>query len=78
MDGKVSFARLPQPVLAALRRELTAAEYTIDPWGRRQVEGKDKIRQRIKRSPDNADAVLLAYANVAAADERVAGRLIVP
>jgi hypothetical protein len=76
--GKVSFARLPRPVLADLRRELTAPTYTLDVRGRRQVESKDQTKERLKRSPDNADATLLAYADVAPAGERVAGRLEVP
>ena len=32
-QGNVSFARLPQPVLADLRRELTAPTYTLDVRG---------------------------------------------
>jgi hypothetical protein len=76
--GNVSFARLPQFVLTDIRRELTAPTYTLDVRGRRQVESKDQTKERIKRSPDNADAVLLAFANVTAACERVAGRLQVP
>lgn len=76
--GHVSFARLPQPVLAELRRELTAPTYTLDTRGRRQVESKDQTKQRLKRSPDNADATLLAYADVAPSFERVAGRVQVP
>jgi hypothetical protein len=76
--GMVSFARLPQPVLADLRRELTAPTYTIDAHGRRQVEDKEQIKRRLKRSPDNADATLLAFAEVTPAGERVAGRIIVP
>jgi hypothetical protein len=76
--GNVSFARLPQAVLADLRRELTAPTYTLDVRGRRQVEGKDQTKERLRRSPDNADATLLAYANVTSARERVAGRLEVP
>lgn len=76
--GTVSFARLPQVVLADLRKELTAATYTLDVSARRQVESKDQLKTRIKRSPDNADATLLAYANVSAGREKIAGRLIVP
>jgi hypothetical protein len=76
--GNVSFARLPQLVLADLRRELTAPTYTLDIRGRRQVESKDQTKERLKRSPDNADATLLAYTNVSAVGERVAGRLEVP
>ena len=75
--GNVSFARLPPPVLAALRRELTAPTYTLDVRGRREVESKEETKRRLKRSPDNADATLLAFTNVRASRERVVGRVIV-
>jgi hypothetical protein len=77
-DGNVSFARLPQPVLADLRRELTAPTYTFDVRGRRQVESKEQTKERLKRSPDNADATLLAFADVVTARERITGRIKVP
>jgi len=76
--GNVSFARLSHLVLTELRRELTAPTYTLDVRGRRQVESKEQTKERLKRSPDNADATLLAFTNVATACERVAGRLQVP
>ena len=38
----------------------------------------DRTKERLRRSPDNADATLLAYASVASARERIAGRLEVP
>ncbi len=73
--GNISFARLPPAVLAALRRELTAPTYTLDVRGRREVESKQATKQRLKRSPDNADATLLAFANVIPARERIAGHV---
>ncbi len=76
--GNVSFAQLPQQVLADLRRELTAPTYTLDVRGRRQVESKEQTKERLKRSPDNADAALLAFAIVDAGRERVVGRLHIP
>ncbi len=35
--------------------------WTVDAAGRIQVEPKDEIRKRLGRSPDNADALLLAF-----------------
>jgi hypothetical protein len=76
--GNVSFARLPQSVIADLRKELLAPLYTIDARGRRVVEPKVKTKARVGRSPDNADATLLAYANVGRMVERVSGGVEVP
>lgn len=75
--GNVSFAKLPQQVKDDLRRELLAPTYTLDYMGRRVVEPKDKTKDRLGRSPDSADAVLLAYTNVNMID-RVAGKIWVP
>ena len=41
--------------------QLTAPRYEIDASGRIKIESKDDIRERLRRSPDNADALLLAY-----------------
>lgn len=76
--GRVSFAPLPQGVRDDLRVELQAPKYAVDVRGRRVVEAKDRTKERIGRSPDNADAVMLAYANVSTTTERVAGRIEVP
>lgn len=43
-----------------LEAELVAATYTFDTQGRRRAEPKDKIKERIQRSPDRADALALA------------------
>jgi len=41
--------------------QLTAPKYTTDSAGRTVVEPKDETKKRIGRSPDNADALLLAF-----------------
>jgi hypothetical protein len=41
--------------------QLLEPQYELDLKGRIKVEPKDEIRKRIGRSPDNADALLLAY-----------------
>lgn len=49
--------------------EMTAHRYTFDSSGRIRVESKDDVRARIDRSPDNADALLLAFYRPAPAVE---------
>jgi hypothetical protein len=46
--------------------------------GQRVVEKKEDTKARLKRSPDEADAVLLAYSNVSPGVERIVGRLPIP
>ncbi|MFF8482339.1 terminase large subunit domain-containing protein [Streptomyces antibioticus] len=41
--------------------QLTAPKYSVDSAGRTVVEPKAETRKRIGRSPDNADALLLAF-----------------
>lgn len=77
-SGNVSFALLPRQAQEELRRQLPAPLYTLDARGRRVVEPKDKTKQRLGRSPDDADAILLAYCSVQALGDRVAGRVPVP
>lgn len=77
--GNVSFAKLPATVIQDLRAELLAPTYTLDARGRRVVELKDCTKERLKgRSPDNADALNLAYLALSPGIERVAGRVSVP
>lgn len=47
---------------AQLAADLVAPRYTIDSQGRRVVEPKDATKRRLGRSPDRADAILMAYA----------------
>ncbi|MFM9629377.1 terminase large subunit domain-containing protein [Streptomyces galilaeus] len=41
--------------------QLTAPKYTTDSAGRTVVEPKEETKKRLGRSPDNADALLLAF-----------------
>lgn len=41
--------------------QLTAPRYEIDSSGRVDVEAKEKTRKRLSRSPDDADALILAF-----------------
>jgi len=61
-EGNLSLARLPADTLRELRRQAMAPTWKLDAQGRRVVEPKDDTKKRIKRSPDDMDAVNLAYA----------------
>ncbi len=45
----------------ALVSELAALRYTYDPRGRNKLEAKDQTEARLGRSPDLADAAMLAF-----------------
>lgn len=62
-EGLISFAALPLKVRQRLRQQALAPKYRVDHAGRRQVEPKEDTKERIGRSPDDMDAVNLAYAN---------------
>jgi hypothetical protein len=64
MEGLLDLSRLPRSVQADLRRQCMAPTWKVDSKGRRVVEPKDDTKKRIKRSPDDADAMNLAYAFV--------------
>lgn len=59
-----------------LYEELCAPEYSIDSKGRRVVEPKDETKKRLGRSPDKADAVLMAFSR--RANTGVSGHVPVP
>jgi hypothetical protein len=54
-----------------LAADLVAPSYSIDSRGRRVVEAKDATKRRLGRSPDRADAVLMAFAA-----RRAEGRIV--
>lgn len=59
--GALDLSRLAGSDRAAVRQELTAARYWVDTRGRRVVEPKAHVKERLRRSPDRVDAVGLAY-----------------
>lgn len=61
-EGRLDLSRLSPDSRQRLRRQCLAPVYGYDSNGRRVVEPKDDTRKRIKRSPDDADALNLAYA----------------
>jgi hypothetical protein len=60
--GKVSVSRLPAAAKAEIQRQLMGVKYQLNGAGQRQVEEKKVTKERLKKSPDEADAFLLAYA----------------
>lgn len=60
-NDELDFSRLPDDVLSELRRQAMAPEWSMDARARRVVESKDTTKDKIDRSPDDMDAVNLAY-----------------
>ena len=58
---------LDLPADEELASDLLAPRYSLDSAGRRVVEAKGETKRRLRRSPDRADAVVMAFA----ADRRV-------
>jgi hypothetical protein len=58
--------RIPYPEDEELRRQLTAVQYmVVDSNGKIQLEPKSKTKQRLGRSPDEADAYIMGiYASL--------------
>lgn len=78
-DGNLSLHRLPRHILEILESQLLTQRYELDNRGRRVVWSKDKMRALMKQeSPDDADALHLAYVNVNPLLDQVAGRVYVP
>jgi hypothetical protein len=65
--GLVCLSRLDKKTLARLRQQLLAPAWDVDTAGRRAVERKDETRDKIGRSPDDADAFNLAYLDTGSA-----------
>ena len=61
-ERMIDFSRLSDEVRKELFAELSAPKYAVDYQGRRVVEPKADTHKRLKRSPDLADAVNLAFA----------------
>jgi hypothetical protein len=61
-DGKIDLTRLSEPMYDRLVGELTAIKFEYTSGGKLKLEAKDEMRRRIQRSPDLADALVLAYA----------------
>lgn len=54
------YSRIMLPPNKALRREMLAAKWRLR-GGKIQIEAKEEVKARLGRSPDNADAIVLAH-----------------
>jgi len=45
-----------------LKSELSIVEYKFTPAGKIQLEPKDKVKEKIGKSPDTADSLALTFA----------------
>ena len=61
-NGRLDFSRLDKESLASLRRQAMAPTWKPNGKGQKVVEPKEATKKRIKRSPDDMDALNLAYA----------------
>ncbi|HKB38589.1 MAG TPA: hypothetical protein VKD72_19250, partial [Gemmataceae bacterium] len=59
--GLVNLSRLDRATRARLRQQLLAVTWELDPAGRRRVEPKEDTKEKIGRSPDDADAFHLSH-----------------
>lgn len=62
LAGGIDFSYLPDDVKARLRVQLLTPSYEIDSAGRTVVESKKDLKERLGRSPDDADSVLVCLA----------------
>jgi hypothetical protein len=62
-DTRLDLSRLPDDVFRRLSAELRARRYKIQSDKTLRAESKDDIKKRIGRSPDDADALVLAFAS---------------
>lgn len=61
-DNRMDLSRLSDDVRLLLRRQAMAPTWKVDSQGRRVVEPKGDTKKRLGRSPDDMDALNLAYA----------------
>lgn len=62
-DNLINLSRLPERSRQLLRQQALAPRYSLDSRGRRVVEPKEQTKKRLGRSPDDMDALNLAFAN---------------
>jgi hypothetical protein len=60
-EGKMDLSRLSQDVKDRLRTQLLTPSYVLLPNGSIKIEEKKDVKLRLKRSPDDADALLVCY-----------------
>lgn len=61
-QGDLDLSRLTPEDRREIRRQFMTPKWSLDNQGRRTVEPKDDTKKRLGASPDDADAINLAYA----------------
>jgi len=59
--GQMGLARLPAKARQDLKQQALSVTWKVDGAGRCQVEKKEEMKRRLGRSPDDMDALNLAY-----------------
>jgi hypothetical protein len=62
--GMMDLSRLPKEVQDRLRLQLLTPFWEPQSDGSRLVEPKKKVKERLGRSPDDADALIISHARV--------------
>jgi hypothetical protein len=63
-EGRLDLSRLTSESRLLIQRQVMAPVWLIDGQGRRVVEAKAETKRKLGRSPDDADALNLAFASV--------------
>jgi hypothetical protein len=63
--GLVCLGLLPKDTLARMQAQALAPTWKLDSAGRRVVESKEETKKKLRRSPDDMDALNLAFYTVA-------------
>ena len=63
-EGRLDLSRLSAESRRLIQRQVMAPTWKLDSQGRRVVEAKAETKRRIGRSPDDADALNLAFVTV--------------
>lgn len=61
LKGSIDVSRLEPDARERLRSQLTTPYYEIQRDGSRRVESKKEVKERLGRSPDDADAFILSH-----------------
>lgn len=61
MEGKIDLTRIEDEYKNFIRQQALGVEFSYDAKSRRVLESKKNTRKRLKMSPDDLDAIALAY-----------------
>lgn len=61
MEGKIDLTRVDTEYKDLIRQQALGVEFSYDSKSRRSLESKKNTRKRLKMSPDDLDAIALAY-----------------